>query len=184
MSRLHRRYGFIFTKQEKPALHQEVRHFLRLWLLQNRTSSPDIKRVILRIREAHLTSFRELEEQRNYRSLHERLEDEQWVELYLDLTEQQFWLDSVEGLSYILPFMFAASVYNRDANREARTIGEFFQETLVQPYRTKWDWADQSLVYQYSRNPLPEELSGLKELVRFANQTRITLPVPPLSEEL
>ena len=184
LSRLHRRYGFIFTKQEKPGLHQEVRHFLRLWLLQNRSSSPEIRQVIQPILDAYLISFRELEAQRNYTSLHDRLKDEQWVELYLDMAEQEFWLDSVEGLSYILPFMFAASVYNREANREARTIGEFFQDTLVQPYRRQWDWANQSLVYNTSRNPLPEEFSGLKDLVRFASQTKITLPVPPLSEEL
>ncbi len=184
LSRLHRRYGFIFTKQEQPALHQEVRYFLRLWLLQHRKSSPDITQIVQRLREAHLTSFQELEAQRNYTSLRERLEDEQWIGLYLDLTEQQFWYDPAEGVAYILPFMFAASVYHRDANREARTIGEFFQGKLVQPYRKQWDWANQSLVYRTSQNPLPEEIAGLKDLVRLASQTRISLPVPPLPEEL
>jgi hypothetical protein len=34
LSRLHRRYGFIFTANGQPAMHSEVRHFLRLWLLE------------------------------------------------------------------------------------------------------------------------------------------------------
>ncbi len=186
LARLHRRYGFIFTKQEQPALHQEVRHFLRLWLLQHRTSSPEIMRVISRLREALFTSFQELEAQRHYASLRERLEDEQWRGLYLDLTEQQFWLDPAEGVAYVLPFMFAASVYQREANRVARTIGEFFQATLVQPYRKQWDWANQSLVYSTSRNPLPEELSGLIDVVRLASQNKVAFfpPMPPFQEEL
>ncbi len=186
LARLHRRYGFIFTKQEQPALHQEVRYFLRLWLLQHRTSSPEIMRVISRLREALFTSFQELEAQRHYASLRQRLEDEQWRGLYLDLTEQQYWLDPAEGVAYVLSFMFAASVYQREANRVARTIGEFFQAALVQPYRKQWDWANQSLVYSTSRNPLPEELSGLKELVRLASQNKLAFfpPMPPFQEEL
>ncbi len=186
LARLHRRYGFIFTKQEQPALHQEVRYFLRLWLLQHRTSSPEIMRVISRLREALFTSFQELEAQRHYASLRQRLEDEQWIALYLDLTEQQFWLDPAEGVAYVLPFMFAASVYQREANRVARTIGEFFQATLVQPYRKQWDWANQSLVYSTSRNPLPEELSGLKDVVRLASQNKVAFfpPMPLFQEEL
>ena len=186
LARLHRRYGFIFTKQEQPALHQEVRYFLRLWLLRHRTSRPEIMRVISRLQETLFTSFQELEAHRHYTSLSQRLEDEQWIALYLDLTELQFWLDPAEGVAYVLPFMFAASVYQREANRVARTIGEFFQATLVQPYRKQWDWVNQSLVYSTSRNPLQEELSGLKDVVRLASQNKIAFfpPMPLFQEEL
>ncbi len=41
LSHLHRRYSFIFTEQGDPSLHQEVRKYLRLWLLERR-DQPDI----------------------------------------------------------------------------------------------------------------------------------------------
>ena len=63
LSRLHRRYSFIFTEKERPSLHQEVRHFLRLWLLEHRRA-PEVVAVNERLKEAHRTVLRELEESR------------------------------------------------------------------------------------------------------------------------
>ena len=108
LSHLHRRYSFIFTEKDIPALHQEVRHFLRLWLLERR-SEPEIAAVNKRLLAAQEKALRDLEEQREYATLKERLQDDEWVGTYLDLTEQQFWSDPVEGVKYILPFMIASS---------------------------------------------------------------------------
>ena len=100
LSHLHRRYSFIFTEKDIPALHQEVRHFLRLWLLERRTE-PEIAAVNKRLLTAQETAFRALEEQREYTTLKDRLQDDEWVDTYLDLTEQQFWFNPVEGVKYI-----------------------------------------------------------------------------------
>ncbi len=55
LSRLHRRYSFIFTEKEQPALHQEVRYFLRLWLQEHR-KEPEIVAINQRLRETHDTN--------------------------------------------------------------------------------------------------------------------------------
>jgi hypothetical protein len=64
-----------------------------------------------------------LEEHRQYATLQKRLEDDDWVGVYLDLSEQQCWLDSVEGVRCILPFMLAAAIYRRDSNEDAVAVG-------------------------------------------------------------
>jgi tetratricopeptide (TPR) repeat protein/energy-coupling factor transporter ATP-binding protein EcfA2 len=177
LSRLQRRYSFIFTGKAQPSLHREVRHFLRLWLLERR-NQPEIIAVSNRLKQAHETALKELEDHRQYGSLRERLEDEEWVGVYLDLAEQEFWLDPAEGVCYSLPFMLAAAIYRRDANPDAADVGEFFERTLKQPYHNWWRWADQSLIYKYSRNPSDGELAGLVELAKLASQRCPTFPQP------
>ena len=185
LSRLHRRYGFVFAKNEQPSLHQEVRHFLRLYLLEHRTN-PEIMDVNRRIKAAHIDTLKKVEAQRQYMSLQERLEDERWVGLYLDLTEQEFWLDAAEGVQYALPFMMAAAIYRRYANREQVKLWQFFEPIMQQPYRRYWDWSTQSLVYSNSYNPLSEELTGLQSLVKLASERYLDFPrpVPAFREEL
>src|SRR6266702_554184 len=169
LSRLQRRYSFIFTEKERPSLHQEVRYFLRLWLLEHRRD-PEVAAVNERLKEAHQTVLRGMEESRQYSSLRDRLEDEEWVEAYLDLIEQQFWLDAGEGVRSCLPFTFAAAIYLRDANWGAIKVGEFFQSEVKQPYRNWWRWTADSLIYSTSSNPSSEELNGLEELAKLASQ--------------
>jgi tetratricopeptide (TPR) repeat protein len=177
LSRLQRRYSFIFIEKAQPLLHQEVSYFLRLWLLERR-NQPEIMAVNERLKQAHETALKELEDQRQYGSVRERLEDEEWVGVYLNLAEQQFWLDPAEGVHYSLPFMLAAAIYRRDANLDAADVGEFFKEDIKQPYRNWWKWADQSLIYNQSRNPSDEELAGLVELAKLASQRCPTFPQP------
>src|SRR6266487_3611840 len=185
LSRLHRRYSFIFTEKAQPSLHQEVDYFLRLWLLEHRRD-PEIVAVNERLKEAHETALKKIEDHRQYSDLKERFEDEEWAGIYLDLTEQQFWLDPAEGVRYSLPFMITAAIYRRDANEEIETIGNFFEVILRQPYSNWWRWAAQSLVYNSSRNPSQEELAGLQELTKLANQRRLIFPqiLPDCREEL
>jgi tetratricopeptide (TPR) repeat protein len=177
LSRLHRRYSFIFTEKERPSLHMEVRHFLRLWLLEHRRD-PEVVAVNERLKESHTTVLREMEESRQYSSLRDRLEDEEWVGVYLDLIEQQFWLDAAEGVRFCLPFVFAAAIYLRNANRDAIEVGAFFQSVVKKPYRNWWMWAADSLFYPTSNNPSSEALNGLEELARLASIRCPTFPQP------
>nr|HET6905305.1 hypothetical protein [Ktedonobacteraceae bacterium] len=178
LSRLHRRYSFIFTEKEEPALHQEVRHFLRLWLLEHRTN-PEIIAINQQLQAAHEQCFQQLEQHRPYSTLKERLQDDEWVNSYLDLVEQHFWLDPVAGLRSLLPFMLAAAIYRREANEEAADIGTFFAETISSPYRNWWLWADESLTYTTSSVPSTEELHGLEELEKLLSQ-QLSIFTPPL----
>jgi tetratricopeptide (TPR) repeat protein len=144
LSRLQRSYSFIFTEKELPALHQEVRYFLRLWLLEHRRD-PEIVAVNKRLYAAHEEALKQLEEQMAYTSLRERLQDEDWVGMYLDLTEQQFWLDPAKGVNYSIPFMIAAAIYRKDINEDVVIIGKFFESQIRRPYNDWWNWGTESL---------------------------------------
>jgi len=168
LSRLHRRYSFIFTEKEEPTLHQEVRLFLRLWLLEH-CQQPDIKAVNERLMETHQSDLKTLEERRKYGTVKARFEDEQWVGIYLDLVEQQMWLDPSEGVRYALPFMIGASIYNDSALREAITTGSFFQEKMRSPELEWWKWA---------RKGLSGSSQDLKALLRVIAEQRIDFPDP------
>src|SRR5205085_2756510 len=99
---------------------------------------------------------------------------------------QQFWLDPVEGVRAILPFMLAAVIYRHEASKEANDIGTFFAETIGLPYRNWWTWASQGLVRATNRGFLPpeklppEKLHGLEELEELLRQRHSIFP-PSLS---
>lgn len=175
LSRLHRRYSFIFTEKEQPSLHQEVRHFLRLWLREHR-KEPEIVAVNEQLRRAHEAALTHLEEHMQYTRLRERFQDDEWVEIYLNMTEQEFWLEPAEGVRYLLPFMIAAAIYRRDINEDAAEIGKFFAANIRQPYRDWWKWVAASLIYKSSHTPSDEERSGLEKLVDLASQRCPTFP--------
>src|SRR5258708_2979697 len=140
LSRLQRRYSFIFNEKDDSSLHQEVRTFLRLWLLE-RCQQREIQGINEQLKGVHETALKRLEEQRSYPTLRARLEDERWVETYLDLAEQAFWLDPAEGVRYGLPFMIAADRYRPLASNEMIDIGEFFQTKIESPYVGWWQLA-------------------------------------------
>jgi len=177
LSRLHRRYSFIFTEKDQPALHQEVRHFLRLWLLEHQ-AEPGIVALNRRLKDANQAALNALEEREQYPSLQDRLQDDEWVGVYLDLAEQQCWLDPVEGVHSLLPFMLAAAIYRRDINEDAVAVGQFFATGLRSPYRSQWQWATASLVYTTSQDPSDEELTGLTELAKLARERCPSFPQP------
>ncbi len=177
LSRLQRRYSFIFTEKEEPLLHQEVRHFLRLWLLQH-YKEPHIQAINEHLKEAHEVALKKLEELRHYASLEERLQDDEWVGIYLDLAQQQFWIDPIEGMRYLLPFMIAAAIYYRTINEEARRLGQFFVKEMKHPYLSWWRWADKCLILPSNFDPIDEELVSLEQLTELASQHCLTFPSP------
>ena len=176
LSHLHRRYSFIFTEQGDPSLHQEVRKYLRLWLLERR-DQPDILAINEQLREAHQAALDKLEKQRNYTGLKDRLQDEEWHDVYLDLVEQQYWLNPVEGLRYLLPFMIVAAIYQRDINEAAADVGGFFASCLHSPYKSWWEWVDDSLGNTIFV-PLLEVQNSLKGLLKLLEQKRLNAPLP------
>src|SRR6266567_1833260 len=192
LSRLHRRYSFIFTEKDEPSLHQEVRTFLRLWLLE-RYQQPEIQAINERLKVAHEATLKRLEEQRNYPTLRARFEDERWVETYIDLAEQAFWLDPAEGVRYALPFMIVANRYRRFASNEMIGIGEFFHTKIQSPYVDWWKLAIENLrsvdygdlrklvtAKLKSVNPsfLREKSHQLEKLARVIHQQNIGFPLP------
>jgi tetratricopeptide (TPR) repeat protein len=185
LSRLHRRYSFIFTEKAQPSLHQEVRYFLRLWLLK-RYKDPEIIALNVRLKEAHEKMIKQLEERRQYTTLEERLQDDEWAMLYLDLTEQQFWLDPTEGVRYLLPFMIAAAIYRRGANKEAAKLAAFFEQGIPSSSRAWWKLATQNLVFITNRKISDQGLTELQEMVQLAQRRCPTFPspLPAYREEL
>jgi tetratricopeptide (TPR) repeat protein len=168
LNRLHRRYSFIFSEKEHSLLHQEVRHFLRLWLLEHRTQ-PEVVAVNEQLIKAHEDTLKKLEERRHYSSLRERLEDDEWFGTYLDLTEQHFWLDPVEGVDYAFPIIVAAAIYRRKATIDIVTLGRFFEKDIPQTHYKRWQRASQSLQYSDSFIAFIYEPTGLEELERLPN---------------
>jgi len=114
-------------------------------------------------------------------------EDDEWANIYLDLVEQQFWFDTTVGIRYILPFMIAAAIYQRDMNEDASEIGTFFTETQVRSlYHQWWQWAKQSLARTMSQFPSEQELNSLKELTALSKERCpiFPQPLPAYREEL
>jgi tetratricopeptide (TPR) repeat protein len=119
-----------------------------------------------------------LEEQRGYGSLKERLQDEEWIGLYLDLTEQQFWLDPGEGVRFCLPFMVSAAIYQRPITQDATRIGAFFAEQIKRPFHIWWKWIIHSLSSSHDRDTSNEALIGLTELASLVSQREVRFPMP------
>ena len=168
LSHLHRRYSFIFTETGEPSLHQEVRKYLRLWLLERRTH-PDIRAINEHLIKTHESALAHVEQERNYNTLKDRLQSEEWTDIYLDLVEQHYWLDPVKGLSYLLPFLIATSVYRREIIGEAGEIGDFFASCLHSQYIDWWWWTIKGLVSVEPNN-------GLEALLKLLEQKRLNVP--------
>lgn len=166
---LQQRYSFIFTEQGQPTLHPEVRYFLRLWLLEH-CKEPDKVDTITRLKEVQQARLEMLEQRRAYKSLQQRLEDDEWVGVFQDIIEAQFWADIVEGIRYSLSFMLAVAIYRRDAAYETFTIGEFFKDHMQQPYLNWWKWATPSLQYPTNYGATDMMLKGLEELGELIQQ--------------
>ena len=177
LGNLYQRYSFFFTEKNHSSLplHHEVRHSLRLWLLEHRTD-PEIAMCCKRLLVTQENALKTLEERRPYPSLQKRLQDDEWVSTYLDLTEQQFWSDPVSGLKYLLSFMLAAAIFRANTHKEALEIGKFFAPRINAPYHNWWKWVNQSLKDTIRRNLTTKELDGLDHLAHLLTQRSLTFP--------
>lgn len=177
LRRLQWHYSFIFTEQGQPALHSEVRYFLRLWLLEHR-KEPDKAKVIVRIKEVQQKRLDVLERQRRYQSLEDRLGDDEWVETYLDLIEALFWFDIVEGVRYSLTFMLASAVCHHGSSGVIFQLGAFFAGYMQAPTSTIWKWGELSLQDVTSNNTPGEMLECLLELEVLMQRKKLDIASP------
>ncbi len=179
LSRLYCHYSFLFTQKEQPALHQEVRYFLRLWLFEHRGES-EIVAIIKQLIATFTTALAAQEERMGDSTLKERLQDDEWVAAYLDLTEQYFWLQPMEGVRFALPFMIAASVYRQNIHQDVTKLGAFFECAIQQPHKRWWMWATQGLPmisstdYRYATTVS----AGLEALVQLVQDYTPSFPDP------
>ncbi|WP_201394051.1 tetratricopeptide repeat protein [Ktedonobacter sp. SOSP1-52] len=140
---------------------------MRLYLLERR-KEPQIQDITDSLKKIIESVLREREQRREYHTLKERLQDEDWTALYLDLCLQCFWFDPADGLHHLLPFKIMATLFNRRVLREANQIGRFFESSLPTSAKNRWQWASRNLFYQYS--------GGLNELYWYYSQTPEKLP--------
>lgn len=185
LSRLHLRYSFIFSEYEEPTLHQEVRFFLRQWLRERHLQDPGIQTINNRIKQAYETLLKDLEASRAYSDLKERLEDNEWLDMYIDYIEQLFWLDPFEGVRRSIPLMVAASIYRPETLTDISEVGDFFSKDFSQPYLSWWNLARDNLLRQSSARQTAD-LTALQTLEGIITQRRLTFkdPVPEYQQEL
>lgn len=160
---LHRSYSFLFTGQDQAQFHQDIRHFLRSWLLNNRP----VEKIVKRLKKFYLARINALEKSRSYRNVQNRLEDDEWVEAYLDLAEIHYWLDTREGILYSLLFLVAAAGYRSESQNiryEVLQMGAFFHATMKKPAQKWWDLATQFLYAPSNIYTVEAQAQGLKEL--------------------
>jgi tetratricopeptide (TPR) repeat protein len=185
LAEMYRQYGFVFVEKGQPFLHQQFRRFLRLWLL-DRPYELERTQVNVQMMEAYRTYLGALEERRPYSDLRSRLEDEEWVSLYLDWIEAQFWLDIHGGILSSLLFMLAAAAYRPDTYYAIVEIGMFFQPVMKQPYSEWWKLAVQCLQPHMGHNVNDEILEGLQVLDKLMEGGRLnnSSPITKYIEEL
>jgi hypothetical protein len=78
-----------------------------------------------------------------------------------------------------LPCLLAAAIYRRENNQDAVELGSFFATMMPSPSSIWWQWTTQSLIYNHSRDPSDEELTGLTQLAKLAKERCPSFP-PPL----
>ena len=176
VSHFYQRYSFFFTEVNNLSLQPDIRRSFRRWLLKHRTE-PEIVACCKRILIAQESAIKTLEEQRSYTSLEERIQDDEWMNAYLDFVEHQFWFDLVSGLKYLLSFMLATAIYRDNQNSEASEMGEFFSTSIKEPYHNWWKWVHQSLPYFTSLDSFSPELDALNQMEILIKQRSITFPL-------
>lgn len=187
LDQLHLRYHFIFTEQRQPLLHREVRHFLRLWLLDHR-HEPPYASIVARLHNTYQRQLEEQEQRGRYRDIQSRFEDDQWIGTYVDLVEMQLWsVDRVaEGIRYALLFMVAASIYRQDVCNSLTETVNFFKHLLRPPYLDWWKIATTDLLTASSAVLGNESFEALEQLRTLLKQHRLdcSSSLSQYSEEL
>jgi hypothetical protein len=174
----------VFIMRGQIALHQEIRHFLRLWLLEQRVESvkQEVTQHLQKLLQDRLDA---MEKQSPYHRLAQRFEDDVWVNAYVDLVEAQFWIGINQGFFYCLPCMLASVIYRRDVLNELVTLGNFFRSVMTPVQSRQWDWMVQGL--QNSSSLTISEVEPCLERLKqcWIDMTaRIPAPFAQVREEL
>jgi tetratricopeptide (TPR) repeat protein len=120
------------------SLHQEIRHFLRQWLLENRARS-EKQEAAQRLQALLQMRIDDIEKSCPYQSLDQRFEENVWVNAYLDLIETYFWIGNNHGLYHCLPFMLGSVIYRRSLLDDTIAMGNFFRGSMTLLHRKQWD---------------------------------------------
>jgi len=160
-------HSFLFTSHTQPLFHQDIRQFLRSWLL-NELPNQRIEKIINLLQENYHAQIHMLEERGSYRNVQERLEDDEWIEAYLDLAEIYTWLDIREGTLHNLLFLIAAASYipeDQKIRSEVLQTGVFFRDRMRQPIQRWWDLSTQFLYPSANIYSIDDQTQGLQELL-------------------
>lgn len=128
----------IFVECDQIVLHQEIRHFLRRWLLEHWNDGAR-QEAAAQLQAQLQMRIDDIEKRYPYQRLDQHFEDDIWVNAYLDLIEAQFWVEISQGFYYCLPFMLASFIYRRDLLDEVIAIGDSFRSSMTLSYGKQWD---------------------------------------------
>jgi tetratricopeptide (TPR) repeat protein len=177
LTQLHKHYSFVFTEKGLPFLHQEVRHFLRVWLLEHRLEPEEVT-VIERLRKTYQARLDELEKRYLYKDVRSRLQDGQWTEAYIDQAEIQCWSDIKEGIGALLLFVIAASAHSHDAYYDALEAGTFFEDIMPPQYLNWWQLSTRSLLFSKNQEEKNGSRKDLEQLAKLIEQRAIVCSSP------
>ena len=169
LKKLQKSYRFLFTGQNQINLYQYIRRFLRSWLL-NACYNLKIENIIKNVKSVYQNQLNTLEKTRSYQDVQSRLEDDEWVEAYLDLAEIHYWLDAHEGILYSILILLAVTAYRPNAHYDIIQIGTFFETSMKQPAQKWWSLATRFLYAPSSMYPVEAQKQGLKDLAKFLNE--------------
>jgi tetratricopeptide (TPR) repeat protein len=128
----------VFFERDQIVLHQEIRHFLRRWLLEHWNDAA-CKEAAAQLQAQLQMRIDNIEKRYPDQRIDQRFEDDIWVNAYLDLIEAQFWVDESHGFSYCLPFLLASIIYQPNLLVEAIAIGNSFRNSMTAFYSKQWD---------------------------------------------
>jgi tetratricopeptide (TPR) repeat protein len=179
LQQLHNRYHFISVEHGQPLLHEKARNNLRRWLLFEGRKTPDFTFVAERLVEIQQFQLHELERQYHYSSLRAYMEDDEWINVYLDFVEACFWFNAETGIFHALALMLAVMLYRPHIMYEVEQLSAFFISIIPPLYRDLWQWLIQSLLATDQRTATPSVLlAGLQELHQ---QLTYLMAFPPLA---
>jgi tetratricopeptide (TPR) repeat protein len=174
----------IFIDRGQIFLHQEIRHFLRLWLLKQKGDlvRQETAQLLQALLQARIDA---MEKYSPYQGLGQRFEDDAWINAYLDLVEAQFWLGINQGFFYCLPFMLASVIYRRDLLNDAVELGNFFRTSMTPLQSKQWGWMVRVLqgVGPFSVADIESQLEKLQQFWRAMAQ-HIPSPFAQWQKEL
>ncbi len=177
---LQRSYGFLFSGQDQHQLQQDIRHFLRLWLLHNPLET-QIEQRVKKLKDLYQTRIDSLEESRLYRNVQERLEDDDWVEAYLDLAEIYYWHDVREGALYCLLFLLASASSlskSQHIHDEVVHMSAFFNTTMKKPVQTWWNLTIQCLNISLDKSTAEVQAQRLQGLLKLMREDKFQCSSP------
>jgi tetratricopeptide (TPR) repeat protein len=171
--RLHRRYSFVFEHDE-PVLHSEVKEFLQRWLPEQKNVA--LKEIALKMAEGAFITLKERDQMLLSGDLYERINDEKWVEHYLDWLNLIFWADADKGVRNLLPIGIAAGIYQPQLTRELAYLGRNFISRMSATERKWWQLFNDAYLTIVLRGSDIKQKSSLEELISLVKNNYIVFP--------